>query len=133
MGYEMKSVRVIGLLVGVTAAVAGVAGPAFAATPAPPRTVASLKARVDAKAEHITAKLQAMQSRIAGKPQLAAARAILQADIIKALADTAAWRQRVDAATTKAGIRAADPAHQIVKADLAKLHADLAAAKKIHN
>jgi hypothetical protein len=128
----MRAIRVVGILVGATAAVAGVAGPAVAATPGPPRTVVSLKARVDAKAAHITAKLQALRVRIAGKPQLVAARATLQADIVKTLVDTAAWRRRVDAATTKAGIRAADTAHQIVKADLAKLHRDLAAAK-VHN
>src|SRR5690348_9099528 len=101
MGYEMRAIRVVGILVGATAAVAGVASPAVAATPDPPRTVASLKARVDAKAAHITAKLQALQVRIAGKPQLVAARATLQADIIKTLVDTAAWRRQVDAATTK--------------------------------
>src|SRR3954454_20416758 len=112
----MKTMRFVGLLVGATAAVAGVASPASAATPAPPRTVDSLKAKVDAKAEHITAKLQALQGRIAGKPQLAPARATLQADITKALADTVAWRTQVDAATTKAGIRAAGNAHLAVKA-----------------
>jgi Skp family chaperone for outer membrane proteins len=125
----MNIVRAAGLIVGVTVAVGGLAGPAFAATPEPPRTVDSMKAKVDGKAQHITAKLQALQSRLATKPKLAAARTTLQADITKALADTATWRTQVDAATTKDGIRAADPAHQTVKADLVKLQADLAAAK----
>jgi hypothetical protein len=117
-------------LVGAAAAVAvGVAGPAFATTPAPPRTVASVKAQADAKAQHITSKMQSLQGRLATRPKLAAAKTVLQADITKTLTDTAAWRTQVDAATTIAGIRAADPAHQVVKADLAKLHADLTAAK----
>jgi hypothetical protein len=71
-----------------------------------------------------------MQSRLAAKPKLSAARTTLQADITKALADTATWRTQTDAATTKAGILAAKPAHEAVKADLAKLDADLTAAKK---
>jgi len=128
----MKIVRTAGLIVAATAALTGVAGPAFAATattPEPPRTVDSLKAKVDAKATHITAKLTALQTKLATKPKLAAARTTLQADITKALADTAAWRKQVDAATTKDGIRAADPAHEAVKADLTKLQTDLAAAK----
>jgi hypothetical protein len=117
-------------VVGVaTAAIAGVDGPAFAATPAPPRTVASVKAQVDAKALHITTKMQALQGRLATRPKLAAAKTTLQADITKILTDIGTWRTQVDAATTIAGIRAADPAHQVVKADLAKLHVDLAAAK----
>jgi Skp family chaperone for outer membrane proteins len=125
----MKIVRTLGLVIGATAAVAGMAGPAFAATPQPPRTVEDLKAKVDTKADHITAKLQALQAKLATKPKLTAARTALQADITKALADTAAWRRQTDAATTKAGVRAAATAHQAVKADLAKLHADLATAK----
>ena len=125
----MKTVRTVAVILGATIAVTGLAAPAFAATPEPPRTVDTLKARVDTKANHITAKLQALQTRLATKPKLAAARTLLQADITKALADTATWRKQVDAATTKAGIRAADPAHQAVKVDLAKLLADLNAAK----
>jgi hypothetical protein len=126
----MKVVYVVGLALGAIVAGAGMATPAFAATPEPPRTVEAMKAKVDTKADHITAKLQALQNRLAAKPKLAAARTMLQADITKALADTAAWRKQVDAAATKAGVRAADPAHQAVKVDLAKLHTDLAAAKK---
>jgi predicted nucleic acid-binding Zn-ribbon protein len=128
----MNIIRAAGLIVGTTVAAAGLAGPAFAAAPAtpePPRTVDSMKAKVDAKAAHITAKLQAMQTKLAAKPKLAAAQSTLQADIAKALADTATWRSQTDAATTKEGVRAAGAAHQAVKADLAKLHADLTAAK----
>jgi len=127
----MKIFRAAGLIVGATTVVVGLAGPAFATTPEPPRTVESMKAKVDTKAAHITAKLQALQTRLATKPKLAAAKTTLQADITKALADTATWRAQVDAATTKAGIRAADPAHVVVKADLAKLHTDLTTAKGI--
>jgi hypothetical protein len=121
----MKIVGAIGLVVGATVAVMGLAGPAFAGTavtPAP-RTVDSMKAT------HLTAKLTAMQTKLAAKPKLAGSMTTLQADITKALADTAAWRKQVDAATTKAGVLAADPAHQVVKADLVKLHTDLATAK----
>jgi Skp family chaperone for outer membrane proteins len=125
----MRIALTAALVGAATAALAGMAGPAFAVTPAPPRTVESLKAQVDAKAEHITSKMQALQTRLATRPKLAAAMTTLQADISKTLADTATWRKQVDAATTKAGVRAADPAHQVVKADLAKLHSDLATAK----
>jgi uncharacterized pyridoxal phosphate-containing UPF0001 family protein len=110
----------------LTTLAVGAATPAFAATPT---TVAGVRARADAKAQHITAKMQALQSRLATRPQLAGAKSTLQADITKVLADTAAWRRQVDAATTMAGVRAADPAHRTVKADLAKLHTDLGAAK----
>jgi hypothetical protein len=126
----MKVICAVGLTLGAIVAGAGMATPAFATTPEPPRTVEIMKAKVDTKADHITAKLQALQNRLATKPKLAAARTILQADITKALTDTAAWRKQVDVATTKAGIRAADPVHQAVKVDLAKLHTDLTAAKK---
>jgi Skp family chaperone for outer membrane proteins len=125
----MKTFRAFALVLGTTAAVTGMAAPAFAMTPQPPRTAETMKAKVDAKADHITAKLQAMQTKLIAKPKLAASRTLLQADITKALADTAAWRKQVDAATTKDGIRAADSAHRTVKADLVKLHADLTAAK----
>jgi hypothetical protein len=125
----MRLARAFGFIVVATAA-AGIGSPAFAATPKPPPpTVSSIKLKVDTKAQHITAKLQALQVRIATKPKLASAKATLQADINRALVDTTAWRRKVDAATTKAGIRACDPAHRVVKADLAKLHADLTAAK----
>jgi hypothetical protein len=128
IGSFVKITHAMGLIVGATAAIAGMASPAFAATPAPPLTVDSMKAKVDTKAEHITAKLQALQTRLATKPKLVAAKVTLQADITKALADTAAWRTQADAAVTKAGVRACDAAHQTVKADVVKLHADLATA-----
>jgi hypothetical protein len=129
----MKIRHIIGLVAAAGAMTAGLATPAFADTPAPasaPKpTVDSIKARVDATADHITTRLQALQTRIGKKPALAAAQATLQADITKTLADTAAWRKQADAATTIAEIRACAPARQTLKADLAKLHADVAAAK----
>jgi hypothetical protein len=129
----MRIALTAALVGAATAALAGMAGPAFAVTPEPPRTVETLKAQADAKAQHITSKMQALQSRLASRPKLAAAKTTLQADISKTLADTATWRKLVDAAATKAGIRAADPAHQAVKVDLAKLHSDLANAKGAKN
>ncbi len=127
----MKIVRTVLVTVALSTLAAGAAAPAFAATPTTPttpKTVASVRARVDAKAQHITAKMQAQQSRL-GRPALAAAKNTLQADITKVLADTATWRRQVDAATTMADVRAADPRRRTVKADLAKLRTDLAAAK----
>jgi hypothetical protein len=125
----MKITHAVGLIAGAGAAIAGLATPAFAATPAPPPTVDSIKAKIDANADRIMATLQALQTRIDAKPAFAAAKAALQADIVKTVADTAAWRKQADAATTLAAIRACSAAHQIVKADIAKLHADVAAAK----
>jgi hypothetical protein len=125
----MKIALTVALIGTATAALASVAGPAFATTPTPIRTVASVKAQADAKAAHITTKMQSLQALLATRPKLAAAKTTLQADITKTLADTATWRQQVDAAATLAGILAADPAHKVMKADLAKLHADLKAAK----
>jgi hypothetical protein len=129
----MKIRHIIGLVAGAAAMTAGLATPAFADTPgpatAPKPTVDSIKARVDTIADHITTKLQALQTRVAAKPVFAAAQASLQADITKTLADTAAWRKQADAATTIAEIRACGPARQTLKDDLAKLKADVAAAK----
>lgn len=125
----MNIVRMLGTIAVATAAAVGAAAPAFATTPEAPQTVADVKARVDGKAQHISAKMQALQSRLTARPHLAAAQNTLQADITKILADTATWRQQIQTATTMAGIRAADPAHQAVKADLVKLHTDLEAAK----
>jgi hypothetical protein len=125
----MKIARTIMITAALTTLTVGVSAPAFATTPKTRPTVADVQKRVDAKAQHITAKVQTLQSHLATRPHLAAAKNTLQADINKVLADTAAWRRRVDAATTMAGVRAADSAHRTVKADLAKLHTDLAAAK----
>jgi hypothetical protein len=124
----MRITHAIATVAAVTAAALGAAAPAFATTPKK-QTVAGVQARVDAKAQHIAAKMQTLQSRLATRPRLAAAKKILQPDITKILADTTTWRHQIDAATTMAGIRSADPAHKTVKADLAKLHTDLAAAK----
>jgi hypothetical protein len=129
----MRIARTLGTIAAVTAAAAVTATPACATTPKTPQTVAGVQARVDAKAEHITAKMHTLQSRLATRPALNAARNTLQADITKVLADTVTWRRQVDAATTMAGIRSAGPAHRTVKDDLAKLHIDLAAAKAKKN
>jgi hypothetical protein len=129
----MRIARTLGTIAALTAAAVGTATPAFATTPKTPQTVAGVQARVNAKAEHITAKMQTLQSRLTTRPALNAARNTLQADITKVLADTVTWRRQIDAATTMAGIRSADPAHQTVKTDLAKLHTDLAAAKAKKN
>jgi hypothetical protein len=123
----MKTVQHLMITAAITAGAVGAAAPAVAATP---NTVAGVQARVDAKAQHITAKVQSLRGRLATRPYAATAKNTLLADITKVLADTATWRRQIDAATTMTGVRSADPAHQTVKVDLAKLHTDLAAAKK---
>jgi L-2-hydroxyglutarate oxidase LhgO len=123
----MKTSQYIMVAAAIVIGTVGTAAPALAATP---KTLTGVQARVDAKAEHITAKMQTLRVRLAAKPYAATAKNTLQADITRVLADTATWRRQVDTATTMTGIRSADPAHQTVKADLAKLHTDLAAAKK---
>ena len=125
----MKIARILGAVAVATVAAAGAAAPAFASTSEVPQNVAAVQTRVGVKAQHITAKMQALQSRLTAKPHLNAARNTLQADITKVVSDTNAWRQQIAAATTMAGVRAADPAHQAVIADLVKLRTDLAAAK----
>jgi hypothetical protein len=129
----VKIARILGTVAVATVAAVGAAAPAFATTSEVPQNVAAVQTRVGAKAQHIGTKMQTLQSRLTSRPHLTAVRSTLQADINKVLADTVAWRQQVAAATTMAGIRAADPAHRAVIADLAKLHTDLAAAKATKN
>lgn len=125
----MKIARILGTVAVATVAAAGAAAPAFASTSEVPQNVAAVQTRVGVKAQHITAKMQALQSRLTTKPHLNAVRNTLQTDINKVMSDTSAWRQQIAAATTMAGVRAADPAHQAVIADLVKLRTDLTAAK----
>jgi hypothetical protein len=125
----VKIARILGTVAVATVAAAGAAAPAFASTSEVPQNVAAVQTRVGVKAQHITAKMQALQSRLTTKPHLNAVRNTLQTDINKVVTDTNAWRQQIAAATTMAGVRAADPAHQAVIADLVKLRTDLAAAK----
>jgi hypothetical protein len=126
----MKIVRRVSLFGLVTSAVVGVAAPAAFASQSPPRrTVASVQTHVDDRAKHITAKMQALQVRVAANKNInATAKAVVQADIAKVLNATTQWRKLIDAAASMTAVRAAAPAQHAVVVDLAQLRTDLIAA-----
>jgi len=117
----------------VAAAVLGFSTAAASAAVVEPqkRTVESVQTRVNERVLHITTKLRDLQTRVAENKHFpAATKATIQADILKVLSDTSIWRKKVAAATTMAMIRAATPARETVMADMAKLRAHLAAARR---
>jgi hypothetical protein len=123
-----RTLRIVGTAAAVALATAGATSTiAYASTPT--KTVASVHAHVDARAQHITAKMQALKPRITANTRLSAAsKTMLFADISKIVTDTATWRRQIDAATTMVAIKAATPAQKAVLADLTKLRADLKTA-----
>jgi hypothetical protein len=134
----MKIIRTLGLLGAAGAATLGAATAtstgAFAAPAAvattPAHTVQGVKSHVSERTRSITTNLTEMRTRIPANRRLtAAAKATLQADITKALADTATWQTRIAAATTMTAVRAAGPARDAVTADLSRFRTDLAAAR----
>jgi hypothetical protein len=75
--------------------------------------------------------MKSLQTRVAANKHFpAATKATIQADIVKVLSDTSVWRAKVAEATTMAMIRAATPAREAVMADMVKLRAHLAAARR---
>jgi len=126
----MKITRSLGIVgLAAAAALTATGAPAYAKT-TPSHTVEGVHAHVGARAQHITAKMQALKIKITGKAHFsAAAKTLINADITKVVADTATWRRQIDAATTMPAIRAAAPARQAVMNDLTKLRTDIKAAK----
>ena len=124
-----RSLRIAGVVLVAALATAGATTTAaYAGTPT--KTVASVHAHVDARAQHINTKMMALKPRItANKHLTATSKTLLYADIAKVVTDTATWRKQIDAATTMAAIKAAAPAQRTVLADLAKLRTDLTAAR----
>jgi hypothetical protein len=123
-----RTLRIVGMAAVATLATAGATTTvAYAGTPT--KTVASVHAHVDARAQHIQAKMQVLKPRIAANTRLSAdSKKTLLADITKIVTDTATWRRQIDAATTMVAIKAATPAQKAVLADLTKLRADLKTA-----
>ncbi|MDT4992448.1 MAG: hypothetical protein QOH97_2340 [Actinoplanes sp.] len=134
----MKIIRILGLLGAAGAATVGAAtatstaafaAPASVAT-TPAHTVDGVHSHVSERARSITTNLTELRTRITANPRLtAAAKKTLQADITKALADTATWQTRIAAATTMTAVRAAGPARAAVIADLTTFRTGLAAAR----
>ena len=128
----MKTARRFGIVgLAAAAALGFTTTAASAATEPPKRTVASVQTHVNARALHIIAKMRTLQPRVAANRHFtAAAKATIQADITKVLTDTSAWRTKIASATTLAAVQAAAPARRAVLLDVAKLRADLAAARR---
>ena len=126
----MKITRNLGIVgLAAVAALTATGAPAYAKT-TPSHTVEGVHAHVGTRAQHITAKMTALKTKITAKAHFsAAAKTLIYADISKVVADTAAWRRQIDAATTMPAIRAATPARDTVMKDIAKLRTDLKAAK----
>jgi len=126
----MKITRKLGIVgLAAAAALTATGAPAYAKT-TPSHTVEGVHAHVGARVLHITTKMQALKTKIAGKTHFsAAAKTLINADITKVVTDATAWRTQINAATTMPAIRAAAPARQAVVNDLAKLRTDIKAAK----
>jgi len=128
----VRTARRIGIVGLAAAAVIGCSPTGASAVTEPKkRTVASVQTNVKARVLHITTKMRNLQTRVAANKHFTpAVKATIQADIVKVLNDTAIWRKKIASATTLLGIQAATPARQAVTRDIAKLRADLTAARR---
>jgi len=128
----MRTARRMGIVGLAAAAVLGFSATSASAVTEPQkRTVASVQTNVKARVLHITTKMRNLQTRVAANKHFTpAVKSNIQADIVKVLSDTEIWRAKIAAATTMLGIQAATPARQAVTRDIAKLRADLTAARR---
>jgi hypothetical protein len=112
---------------GATAATAATAPspPPGASAGASPRSLADIKHHVDKHLTKLIDRANAERKRVDASPNLTAAqKAKLDSDLNKLVADATTARREVDAATNRAGLEAARPALQAVKADLQQLRKD---------
>jgi hypothetical protein len=135
----MRVTRIALVAIAATAVTFGAATGASAATTRPGapaqghRTVDELRQHIDQHLGRLTAAATALRTRVDANTTLTAAeKAELDADITKLLTDAATARQQVDAATDKAGVRAASAALQTVHTDHAKLSTDRQAIRQAH-
>jgi hypothetical protein len=87
--------------------------------------VADIKHHIDRRLTKLIDRATAARQHVNADPNLTAAqKAKLDADLNKLVTDATVARREVDAATDRAGLEAARPALQTVKADLHQLHKD---------
>ncbi|MGC9665434.1 hypothetical protein ACNTMW_02640 [Planosporangium sp. 12N6] len=107
--------------------------PPGAGTSASPWSVSQIKQRLDAHlAKEINQATAARQRVNASSTLTAAEKAKLNGDLNKLIADATTARREVDAATNRAGLEAARPALQAVKADRQQVHKDWKAISGAH-
>ncbi|GII25755.1 hypothetical protein Pme01_53520 [Planosporangium mesophilum] len=100
---------------------------------ASPMSFTETKRRIDQHlAKTISGATTARQRVSASSTLTPAEKATLDADLNKLITDATTARRQVDAATNQAGLQAAQPALQAVKADHQKLHKDLMAVRSAH-
>ncbi|NJC84621.1 hypothetical protein [Planosporangium mesophilum] len=135
----MRLTRKVFVVGAVTAGLLGAgATAAVAATPtadngAGRRPVADVQHRIDQRLDRVTARTAEARKRVDANQKLTAAeKAKLNADLDKLVADAATARKQVDAATDRAGLKAAKPALQAVKADVQQLRTDRKAVRDAH-
>lgn len=103
--------------------------PGPTASPSGP-SVADIKHEINGHLTKLIDRATAARQRVNADPNLTAAqKAKLDADLNKLVTDATTARSQVNAATDRAGLEAARPALQAVKADLRRLHEDW---KSIH-
>ncbi|GAA1821470.1 hypothetical protein HC028_11310 [Planosporangium flavigriseum] len=107
--------------------------PPGASTSASPWSVAQIKHHVDSHLAKVIARATAARQRVNSDSTLTAAqKAKLNADLNKLITDATTARRKVDAANDRAGLEAARPALQAVKADRRQLYKDWEAIHGAH-
>jgi hypothetical protein len=98
--------------------------PGPSASPSRP-SVADIKHQINGHLTKLINRATAARQHVKADPNLTAAqKAKLDADLNKLVTDATTARGQVNAATDRAGLEAARPALQAVKADLRRLHED---------
>jgi chromosome segregation ATPase len=140
MKLTRKVFAVGAVAAGLLAAGATAATAATTTTPAPAagqgtghRSLADIQHRVDQRLDKLTARAAEARKRVDASQKLTAAeKAKVDADLDKLVADAATARRQVDSATDRAGLKAAKPAIQAVKADHQQLRTDRKAVRDAH-
>jgi predicted homoserine dehydrogenase-like protein len=95
--------------------------------------LADIKHHIDKQLTKLIDRANAERKRVDANPNLTAAqKAKLDSDLNKLVTDATTARREVDAATNRAGLEAARPALQAVKADLQQLRKDMKSIPGAH-
>jgi hypothetical protein len=134
MKLTHKVFAVGAVMIGLLGSGATATTAAAATTPTPPpgpsaspshRSVADIKHHINMHLTKVIDQATAARKRVAADPNLTAAqKARLDTDLSKLIADATTARREVNAATDRAGLQAARPALEAVKADRHQLHKD---------
>jgi hypothetical protein len=134
MKLTHKVFAVGAVMIGLLGSGATATTAAAATTPTPPpgpsaspspRSVADIKHHINMHLTKVIGQATAARKRVAADPNLTAAqKARLDTDLSKLIADATTARREVNAATDRAGLQAARPALEAVKADRHQLHKD---------